>query len=363
MAERLSATTPVYIITGRVHGVPSHETKGNLSIARTASLYELKDLSYSSYWYVLSALPVLFWQTVRAVRKLRHPLIHANGFFSGLVCYFVSLVTGVPYVITIQSADFTIYHPEARFVVRLQMAVERAIYKRARVCHAVSNDLCVHYKRQGIEHAVMIPNGVEMNVFKPIRGDEKQRVRGAFGLPLDKPVIVTTSRLEHKNGVQDLIVAVSKLPGVYLAIAGDGSRRAELEMLAREHNAADRILFLGHVMHEKVGELVACADVYARTPLSEGFGIVFLEAMAAHVPVVATPVGGIPDFLKDGVTGLFGETENADSIAQALSRALTDEALRASLIANASALVAETYDWDAITKRLYDEVYMTALPQ
>jgi len=356
VVKRLAKEQDVFVVTGKVAGVPSH-VEGRLHIDRSASLYPLKDFSYSSYWYVLSALPFLFLKTVRLVRRVERPLIHANGFFSGLVAYFVSLTTDVPYVITIQSADFTIYHPEARFIMRLQMAVERAIYKRARACHAVSNDLCAHYKRQGINQCVMIPNGVETDVFKPLRDDEKRRVRDVFNLPQDKRLIVTTSRLEHKNGVQDLIVAVAKLSDVYLAIAGDGSKRAALEALAREHNVADRVLFLGHVMHEKVGALVAAADVYARTPLAEGFGIVFLEAMAAEVPVVATPVGGISDFLENGVTGLFGETGNADSIAHALQRVLTDESLRASLIANASALVAETYDWDHIVRRIQKEMY------
>lgn len=361
VAERISQRTPVYIITGKVAETPRYEDKGNVHITRTASLYALTDFSYSSYWYVLTALPFLFWKTLMKVKKEQRALMHANGFFSGLVCYFVSLVTGVPYVMTIQSADFTIYHPEARFVVRLQMAVERAIYGRARVCHAVSTDLCAHYKRQGIGACVMIPNGVETNVFKPLKSEDRERVRDVFGLPQHKHVVVTTSRLEHKNGVQDLIVAVSKLPDVYLAVVGNGSKRAELEALAREHSVADRVLFLGQVLHERVGELVASADVYARTPLSEGFGIVFLEAMAAQVPVVATPVGGIPDFLEDGVTGLFATAGDPESIAKTLSRALTDVELRGKLIENGSRLVSERYDWDQITSRLEGEVYARAL--
>ncbi len=356
VVERLAKEEDVYVITGKVSGVPSQQ-KGRLHIDRSASLFPLTDFSYSSYWYVLTALPFLFFKTIHAARRVEKPLVHANGFFSGLVAYFVSLTTGVPYVLTIQSADFSVYHPEARFITRLQMAVERAIYRRARVCHAVSNDLCEHYRRQGRKECVMIPNGVETNVFMPLDEEGKRRVRDAFGLPRDKHLVVTTSRLEHKNGVQDLISAVSKLPDACLAIAGDGSRRGELETLARTLGIASRIKFLGHVLHEKVGELVACADAYARTPLAEGFGIVFLEAMAARVPVVATPVGGIPDFLEDGVTGLFGKTGDPTSIADALSRILTDEKLRASLIANASALVTNNYNWDTITKRLISEVY------
>lgn len=361
IAQRLSQDMDIRIITGRVAGTPTRETDGRLHIDRTASLYPLSNLSYSSYWYVLTALPILFFQTVRAVRKTSRPLLHANGFFSGIVCMCVSFFTHVPYVITIQSADFTIYHPEARFLVRLQMAVERAVYRRARVCHAVSNDLCKHFRNQGVSTCVMIPNGVETDVFKPLDEAGKRRVRETYKVPLDAKLVVTTSRLEHKNGVQDLIAAVAKIPDAHLIVAGDGSRRVSLEALAREHGIKQRVTFLGHVLHEKVGELVASADVYARTPLSEGFGIVFLEAMAAGVPVVATPVGGIPDFLEDGVTGVFARAGDPDSIAQALSKILSDETLRLSLIKNGAERIATTYNWDTIARRVNEEVFASAV--
>ncbi len=361
IARRLAASMDIQIITGKVYGTPRHETFHRLHIARVASLYALKNLSYSSYWYVLSALPILFWKTIRAVRHASRPLMHANGFFSGIVCMCVYFCTRVPYVITIQSADFSIYHPEARFFTRLQMAVERCVYRYAKVCHAVSNDLCTHYKNQGVQTCVMIPNGVEADIFKPLSDAEKDRVRKEYGVSSPAHVIVTTSRLEHKNGVQNLIAALQDIPDAYLIVAGDGSRRAELEVSAKTLGVEKRISFVGHVLHEKVGELVACADVYARTPLSEGFGIVFLEAMAAGVPVVATPVGGIPDFVTDGVTGLLAHPDDPHSIAHALTRILSDETLRKQLIANASKMVEEKYGWDVITNRIEKEVFKPAV--
>jgi glycogen(starch) synthase len=368
IAERVGKTTDIFILTGRVAGVPGEEVRKRLRILRTASLCTLRDLSYSSYWYVFSSLPVLLFQTLRLIRKEHITLMHANGFFSGLVCSAASALSGVPYVMTIQSADFTIYHPEARlnFIVWLQAALERRVYARAVICHAVSNDLCTHYRNQGRLDAVMIPNGVETNFFRPAPPDERKAIRSRYDIPDDAPVVATISRLEHKNGVHDLIDAIAFLskrhPGIRLVIAGDGSQRGYLEKKVAGHGLVGRVLFLGGVPKAAVGVIIASADVFSRTPLSEGFGISFLEGMAAGVPVVATPVGGIPDFLEDGVTGLFAEAGSPESIASAIDRALTDKKLCSALVANGLKLIREKYDWDIIAERFYTEIYQKVLP-
>ncbi|MCI0619609.1 glycosyltransferase family 4 protein [Candidatus Wolfebacteria bacterium] len=366
IAERIGKTTDVIVLTGQVVGVPREEVRNCLHIHRTASLYSLHDLSYSSYWYIFSSLPVLLFQSLRLIRKEHITLMHANGFFSGLVCAGAHVLSGVPYVITIQSADFTIYHPEVRLnaLVWLQEVFERWVYRRAVLCHAVSNDLVSHFKNQGRSDAIMIPNGVETTFFRPVAEDERDSVRTRLGTSPDASMVATISRLEHKNGVHDLIDAVAILfrqhRNICLVIAGDGSQREYLEKKVAARGLTENVLFLGGVPKEEVGSIIASADVFARTPLSEGFGISFLEGMAAGVPVVATPVGGIPDFIEDGVTGVFAEAGNPASIAEAVGRVLTDKKLRAALVANGLKLTQEKYNWDIIAERFYKEVYTRA---
>lgn len=364
IAERVSEHTDVFVLTGRVAGVPVIEKHRRLTVVRKASLYLLRDLSYSSYFYIATALPILLAYTVMYILRECITLLHANGFLSGLVCLAASALTGVPYVITIQSADFTIYHEEVRlnFIVRLQSYLERLMYRRAAVCHAVSNDLCRHYRNQGIEKCVMIPNGVETELFMPItNASEKRAIRRRYHIPENAFAVVNVSRLESKNGVAELIDAVGLLikegKNVVLVLVGDGSERDELARHVREKGIEKRVLFLGEISHNEVGPIVASADAFARTPRSEGFGIVFLEAMSAGVPVVGTNVGGIPDFLKDGETGLLCEVENQESIASALRRLVDDESLRTRLVEASSRLVQEKYDWDVIAERFYEEVY------
>ncbi len=368
IVERVGKHTDITVLTGRVVGVPSVEQKEHATIVRKASLYPLRDLSYTSYWYIVTALPFLFFGTLWRVVTRQATLLHANGSFSGMVCFCVHILTRVPYVMTIQSADFTIYHEEVRLnvIVRLQAWVERLVFRHAAVCHAVSNDLCEHYRRQGVSRCVMIPNGVEMELFKPITSsDERGRIRDQFGIPRDAFVISNISRLEPKNGVVELLDALAivkeKHANIFLVLIGDGSKRQELERCVTDKGLTHKVKFVGQVSYGSVGPLVTSSDAFVRTPRSEGFGIVFLEAMAGGVPVVGTRTGGITDFIHDGETGLLCEVQNPQSIADVLTRLVENAPLRTRLSENALQLVKEHYDWGRIAEKFETEVYERAL--
>ncbi len=101
---------------------------------------------------------------------------------------------------------------------------------------------------------------------------------------------------------------------------------------------------------------LSMADIFVRPSLSEGLGTAFLEAMAAGLPIIGTPVGGIPDFLKDGETGLFCKVANPKDLAEKIVRILKDEQLREKITENARALLAEKYDWDIIANK-FAQIY------
>lgn len=162
------------------------------------------------------------------------------------------------------------------------------------------------------------------------------------------------SRLVFKNGVDTLIRAMPLLPGYELTIAGDGPQAEALTTLARKLGVSDRVVFLGLVGQDALPGLLQRSSVFVRPSRSEGLGIAFLEAMAAGVPIIGTPVGGIPDFLKNRETGLFCEVENPESIAQAVRELDQQPDLRASIIANAQKSMRACYDWDILAQQYYE---------
>ena len=111
--------------------------------------------------------------------------------------------------------------------------------------------------------------------------------------------------------------------------------------------------------HEDVPRYLSEADIFVRPSRSEGLGTAFLEAMAAGLPIIATPVGGIPDFLKDRETGLFTKVDDPEDLAEKIEMLFNDEKLREKLIINGRKLVEEKYQWPKIVRdmeRVFDSL-------
>ena len=173
----------------------------------------------------------------------------------------------------------------------------------------------------------VIRNGVDVERFAPRPPDEA--LRSSLGLPPRAPLVVAVSRLNPMKGIDDLLKAAALLEGRFdearFVIVGDGASRRDLEEQARLLGLAGRVLFTGTRLD--VAAILSQAAVSVAPSLSEGLSNVVLESMAAGVPVVATRVGGTPELLEDGVTGLLVPPCDAPALAGAIGRLLGDAAL------------------------------------
>ncbi len=248
----------------------------------------------------------------------------------------------IPFLLTLQEGDSHEHIARrARFLGRRF----KEIFKRADAIQVISQYLGMWAREMGARvEPVVIPNGVNIEDFKYKATNIKNHI-----------ILITTSRLVKKNAVDDIIRALAHLPEqVKLTVVGEGIERHALEALAKSLGVQNRISFLGAIVPEKIPHILADADIFVRPSLSEGLGNSFLEAFAAGLPVIATPVGGIPDFLTDGETGWFAEVRNPESIA-ACVRYIIDPAHREhvdTVTRNARALVEEKYSWDGISKKI-----------
>ena len=167
------------------------------------------------------------------------------------------------------------------------------------------------------------------------------------------------------RGVEDIIRALSHLaPNVKLLVAGDGEDLGKLEKIARESHVAERVIFAGHVAHADIPRLLKISDIFVRPSLIEGMGSAFVESFAAGVPVIATPIGGILDFLVDPErdpemepTGLFCNVRDPESIARAVKKYMENPTLVARVVKNARALAQEKYDWDLIARDMREKIF------
>jgi len=352
IAERIGKTDDVFVVTSRVVNTLKSEIKDKLRIFRT-SPWELKNLSYSKPWFIFGAMIWITFKSMRLIKKEKIVLIHAQGFLSGIVGLVLKKITKTPYLLTIQSADFSVYHPKMNInIVKLIYSkLEKSVFKNADYCHAVSNYLAGHIAQYGVKEIAMIPNGVNWEKFNP--DSNKIITRKELGFDTEN-LIVCVSRLEHKNGTHDLIESAKYLSdfNFKIIICGSGSEKEKLQKMIEDFNLKDKVFLLGDILHSELPKYVACADIFVRPSLAEGFGIVFLEAMACKVAVVGTPVGGIPDFLRNNETGLLCKPGDPKDIAEKIKLLITNKDLSQKLIDNGFKMVQEEYGWDKIVNKL-----------
>jgi glycosyltransferase involved in cell wall biosynthesis len=258
----------------------------------------------------------------------------------------------VPYLLTLQEGD----PPELIAQrVRFVRGWFRKIFRRADAVQAISRFLMDWGRSQGFAGSIaeVIPNGVDLSKFSVrLSPEERKTVRSSFGFADGDFVVVTASRLVEKNAVDLVIRALPHLPeNVKFLIAGVGEQEEMLKALVKQLKIEKRVVFGGLADHATLPKWLGASDAFCRPSRSEGMGNSFIEAMAAGLPVVATPVGGIPDIIEDEVNGLLAKPESSSSVAEELGRLAKDAGLRARLISTASDGL-RRYDWGEIAARM-----------
>ena len=212
----------------------------------------------------------------------------------------------------------------------------------------------------------LLRNGVDVHTFSPDVDGGFVRERHGFG---DDPVVVCVGRLVRRKG-QDVLVEAwpqvrQRVPDARLLIVGGGPLHDELADAAARQPAG-AVTLAGRVPWEELPAHHAAADVFAhpnRTRLAgldaEGFGVIFLEAQAVGVPVVAGDSGGSPEALLDGQTGRLVDGADPDAVADAVVDLLADPDRARSMGRAGRAFVEEHHDWDRIVAELHAD--LTAL--
>jgi len=174
--------------------------------------------------------------------------------------------------------------------------------------------------------------------------------------------VVFLGRLVRAKGVRLLVQAAGRLrtPHVDVVLVGDGPERPALERLARRLGVGDRVHVTGFVPHRRVPAVLASADLLVLPSLYEELGTVLIEALQAGLPVVATRVGGIPEAVEHGVTGLLVEPGDARRLAAAIDEVLSNPDLAHRLRAGARRR-APQHDVEAVADAVH-ELYRSLVP-
>jgi glycosyltransferase involved in cell wall biosynthesis len=351
----------VTVLTPAVRNAPETESLQGVKVRRFHYFWprSLERLADGAILESLSRSPWLFLQVpflllleliaaFRLARTSRPDVIHAHWFVpQGIVAVLVGRILKIPVVITAHGGD--VYGLRGR----LLDALRRALASRCEAVTVVSRDMATKLpdvtSRRGEPPSVM-PMGVDTRHFStvPQHGEDSNQT------------VLFVGRLARKKGVAYLLRAfpdiLARHPDARLLVVGDGPCRGELEALSSQLGLAHRVSFAGAQPPTELPPFYSRSRVFVGPSVvtrggdTESFGLVFVEAMAADCPVVGTSVGGIPDVVIHGRTGLLVEPESPGALAAAISGLLDSPAEAGRMSSLARRWARRKFDWQQVAR-------------
>ena len=237
---------------------------------------------------------------------------------------------------------------------RIGKSVDHLTYLGEFTRQAISKAL----SRKSATEMVKIAPGIDTAHFIP-QPDAMQK-REELGLQ-DKKIIISVGRLVHRKGQDNLIQAMpavlKKIPNAHLLLVGEGPYKKHLEKLVMKSSLEQNVTFAGRIMYDRLPSYLSAADLFAMPSRSrffglevEGLGIVYLEASACGIPVVAGNSGGAPDAVLEGVTGLCVDGTNIEQITAAIVEICSDAERASHMGAAGRNWIVNQWRWDIWSK-------------
>jgi glycosyltransferase involved in cell wall biosynthesis len=264
-----------------------------------------------------------------------------------------------PYILSVWGSDVYDFPYKSKFNMRLIQKNLKSADLIASTSKVMAEQVLLICK--GIKKIRVTPFGVDTNIFKPNYLEKNG----------DIITVGTIKMLYHQYGIDTLISGfalarnslmkyntdiASKLR---LLIVGGGDERERLEQLVDSNNISGVTIFTGEVPHSSVPSYLNRLDIYVAASRLESFGVAILEASACSLPVIVTNVGGLPEVVEDGVTGIIIEKENHHALAKAIEKLAIDKDSRIRMGVAGQRRVVEFFSWEQsviIMEKLYRDV-------
>ena len=330
LAEEMAKRNEVYVITTLFDGLKKEEEMEGVHIHRVRVIGR-RSLPTATLISMLTFVPQAWWRGYKLGKQMQFDVVNAQFVVpSGIPAVLLSTMWQKPFVLSFIGGD--VYDPTKGVSPHrygILRAVVRAIAKRAEVCTAISNDT---KKRAQQLHGVK--KRIEVTHIGLARQSVEEANRRDLGLSEDVPLFVSVGRLIPRKGYEDLLMAWREIPTAHLVIIGSGPLMNELAGKIKEYELAGRVQLMGQLSERKKLQVLRVSDAYISAAKHEGFGIVFLEAMDAGLPIIATDVGGQTDFLRSGENAILVPPDDSKQLQAGIVWMLKDSRLRETMSQN-----------------------------
>jgi 1,2-diacylglycerol 3-alpha-glucosyltransferase len=314
---------------------------------------------------------ILFIPLAALKARTLHARLKFDGMWAMMTYMLFPLVLArflglmVPYVITLQDGD-PYSKVFGRWFIKPALPILDYGFRHATVVQAISEYLAEWAPKRGYPgRVVVIPNGASIESAQEYPKAELDELRSKLNVSDGQIILLTVARLVHQKAQDMVIRALPLLPAhVRYVLVGEGDDRPMLKALAEELRVRDRVTFVGHVDRTMTAKYRKISNIFISPSRSEGQGISFLSTMVSGLPLVATQVGGIAEFLFDAkrnpdmtTTGWAVDVDSPEQIAAAVAEILSHPDAVARVTQNARLLMHEKYSWDSVVKQMREKVF------
>jgi len=320
----------VTVVTSHFRGLPKQEMVNGVNIIRVP-VFSRKKIEVAGMASMLSYFPLSVFETMKHVRTNDYEILNTHfAIPSGPTGYVLSKLLQLPNVLSIHGGD--IFDPSKSLSPHdmpiLKPIVRTMLNTADRVVAQSSDTKKNAYLYYNTKRPIdIIPLGIK----KP---DFTKKCRADFNLDPDEIIICTIGRLVKRKNIEETVAILSELKNRYrfkFLVIGDGPERGNINELAKQHGLGSNFQMMGNVSDELKFQLLSLSDIFLSTALHEGFGLVFLEAMAAGIPVVCYNRGGQNDFLENGKTGFLVKFGDKKQFKAKVSEIIDNKSLRFSI--------------------------------
>jgi teichuronic acid biosynthesis glycosyltransferase TuaC len=285
----------------------------------------------------------------KLIRQTNIDVLHAHTVLpDGAAAVLLGHEFDLPVICTAHGSDVNVYPFKNRFV---RWASQWAL-RHVDCMVAVSENLKkAAIALAGPREIAVVHNGADSGSFRTmVRRDARSRLK----LDSTGKLVCFVGYLRPEKGLEYLLEAFARLsqPDTRLCLVGDGPLKQSLTALAQRLGIIDHCRFLGQRPHDEIPLWISAADCIVLPSLSEGFPTIVPEAMLCGVPIIATPVGGIPEVIRDGETGLLVPCRTPTALSQALRSLLSNQQLASDMAARAQELAKVSLTWAGNATRM-----------
>jgi glycosyltransferase involved in cell wall biosynthesis len=354
----------VYVVTCDFPGAPQHEALDGVEVYRIDS-YKNPSPDFATWVYLMNVNMQKEAATIIKSLGGNVDVLHAHDWLVATAGIGLKHVFRKPLFATMHSTEIGrrngIHFDYERMIHETEAWLTYEAWKV--VC---CSDYMVSHVRWAFglppDKQIMIPNGVDADVYGEIQNRDLTGFRSKFALPSER-IVLFVGRLVYEKGIHVLVNAIPRVlekVNAKTIIVGNGYMKEQISGLVKGLGIDQKVMFTGFVDDETLRKLQICADVSVVPSLFEPFGIVALEAMAAKSPVVVSDTGGLGEIVDHDMDGIKVYANNPDSLAWGITRVLTDDRNANRLRNNAYKKIQEKYNWDRIAKQT-EEVYRSVL--